>query len=143
MDRMAKKEKSCGVIAYKTLGNVNYYLLIRAYNGDVGFPKGHVEEGESEVETAIRELREETNAAAEIIDGFREVIEYTIPSKRYVTKTVVYFLGRCAEDDIIPQRREVKDALFAPYDEAMRLITFEDSRKMLTKAENLIRKISD
>lgn len=134
-----KREKSCGVIVYKNHKNVNHYLLIRAYNGDTGFPKGHVEEGESEVETAVRELREETNTAALIIPDFREEIEYVIPSKKSITKTVVYFLGECTDDNIIPQRREIKEAFFAPYDEAIKLVTFEDSKNLLKKAEAILR----
>lgn len=134
-----RREKSCGVVAYKTIDNVNYYLLIRAYNGDIGFPKGHVEAGESEAETAARELKEETNAEVEIIPGFRREMEYIIPSKKNVSKEVVYFLGRCIKDNIIPQRREVSEARFVPYDEAMRIITFEDSRRILRDAENMIR----
>ena len=52
--------KSCGFIAYKQIEGRNYYLIIKSLNGDVGFPKGHMEIGESELETAIRELKEET-----------------------------------------------------------------------------------
>ncbi len=136
-----RREKSCGVVAYKTLKNVNCYLLITAYNGDVGFPKGHVEEGESEIETAIRELKEETNVEVEIVSGFRREMEYIIPSKKNVSKEVVYFLGRCIKDNIIPQRREVSEARFVPYDEAMRIITFEDSRRILQDAEEMIRNL--
>ena len=134
-----KWEKSCGVVAYKTIDNVNYYLLIRAYNGDTGFPKGHVEQGESEEETAIRELREETNVTVEIIPGFRREMEYVIPSKKNVSKKVVYFLGKCISDKIIPQRKEISEAKFVAYDEAMKIITFEDSRRILRDAENTIR----
>ena len=131
-------EKSCGVVAYKTIDNVNYYLLIRAYNGDTGFPKGHVEAGESEIETAIRELKEETNVEVEIIPGFRREMEYAIPSKKNVSKKVVYFLGKCTSDHIIPQRREISEARFVPYDEAMEIITFEDSKRILRDAEDKI-----
>lgn len=135
-----KKEKSCGVVAYKTIDNVNYYLLIRAYNGDVGFPKGHVEAGESEIETAVRELKEETNAEVEIIPGFRREMEYVIPSKKNVSKEVVYFLGKCTYDHIIPQRKEISEARFVPYQEATEMITFEDSRRILEDAEDMIRR---
>lgn len=134
-----KWEKSCGVVAYKTTNNVNHYLLIRAFNGDIGFPKGHVEAGESETETAVRELKEETNVEVEIIPGFRREMEYAIPSKKNVSKKVVYFLGKCTSDHIIPQRSEISEARFVPYDEAMNIITFEDSRRILRDADNMIK----
>ena len=133
-----RREKSCGVVAYKTVDNVNYYLLIKAFNGDTGFPKGHVEAGESEIETAIRELKEETNVEVEIIPGFRREMEYVIPSKKNVSKTVVYFLGKCTNDHIIPQRSEISEARFVAYDEALEIITFEDSRRILRDAEDMI-----
>ena len=136
-----KWEKSCGVVAYKTIDNANYYLLIRAFNGDTGFPKGHVEQGESEEETAIRELKEETNVEVELIPGFRRETEYIIPSKKNVSKKVVYFLGKCISDKIIPQRSEISEARFVPYREAAEIITFEDSRRILRDAEDMLRGI--
>lgn len=57
-----KKEKSCGCIIYKYDKNKRMFLLIHQKHGDyIGFPKGHVELDESEIETAIREVKEETN----------------------------------------------------------------------------------
>ena len=68
--------KSCGFVAYKRIENINHYLIIQSLNGDVGFPKGHMESGESELETAIRELKEETGVDVKVIQGFRRQIEY-------------------------------------------------------------------
>ena len=136
-----RREKSCGVVAYKTVDNVNYYLLIRAFNGDTGFPKGHVEAEESEIQTAIRELKEETNVEVEIVPGFRREMEYVIPSKKNVSKKVVYFLGKCTMDHIVAQRSEISEAMFVPYDEALKIITFEDSRRILRDAEDMIKSL--
>ena len=138
-----RREKSCGVVAYKTVENVNNYLLIKGLNGDIGFPKGHVEAGESETETAIRELKEETGAEVKIIPRFRREIEYPIGHKGKIIKKVVYFLGRITSDKIVPQEKEIAEAGFLPYDEAMRVITFDDSRNILADAEALINSISD
>ena len=52
-----KYEKSCGAIIF----DKDKILVIQQKEGHWGFPKGHVEEGETEVETAIREIKEETN----------------------------------------------------------------------------------
>ena len=134
--------KSCGVIAYKTLENVNYYLIIRSNNGDFGFPKGHMELGESELETATRELLEETNAKVEIIKGFRHQIEYPIPKQRDIIKQAVYFLGRCTSDSIKPQESEVSEAVFLPYLDALTVLTFEDTKAILKSAEEFI-KVND
>ena len=131
-------EKSCGFVAYKIIENKNYYLLIRGLNGDVGFPKGHVEGDETELETAKRELKEETNIEVKAIDGFRKEIEYKIPSKKNTLKQVVYFLGECVSDKIVCQLEEITDAGFFTFDDAYKIITFDDSRKILLEAEELI-----
>lgn len=144
-DRMTKNKmkyiKSCGVVAYKTLENVNYYLIIRSINGDIGFPKGHMEIGESEIETAARELKEETNIEVRILDSFRRQIEYPLPGRIDAIKQSVYFLGECITDNIICQEGEVADAAFLPYGEALAVLTFDDTRKILREAEDFINKL--
>lgn len=130
--------KSCGSIVYKTVENTNYYLIIQSTNGDIGFPKGHMEDGETELQTAIRELKEETNVDVEIIDGFRKQIEYPLPKRPDVIKQSVYFLGRAVTDDVICQEGEVINAAFVSYDDAMRTLTFEDTRRLLEDAKTYV-----
>jgi 8-oxo-dGTP pyrophosphatase MutT (NUDIX family) len=91
-------------------------------------------------DAAVRELKEETNAEVEIIPGFRREMEYVISSKKNVSKEVIYFLGKCTYDHIIPQRKEISEARFVPYREAAEMITFEDSRRILEDAEDMIRR---
>jgi len=128
-------EKSCGFVAYKDEGGVRRYLVIRSQKGECGFPKGHMEGDETEHETAIRELKEETNAEAAIIPGFRKQIEYSFLNKPGVTKITVYFLGKCTADDIVCRAGEVAGAEFAPFDRAMQLLSFEDTRNVLKEAD--------
>ena len=52
-------EKSCGAVVFTRIDNNIKYLLIQNLEGVYGFPKGHVEDGESETQTAIREVFEE------------------------------------------------------------------------------------
>lgn len=130
--------KSCGFVAYKTLENVNYYLIIRSINGDVGFPKGHIEIGESEIETAMRELKEETNIEVKMVDGFRRQIEYPLPGLTDAIKQSVYFLGECITDNIICQEGEVAEAEFLPFSEALSALTFNDTKRILRDAEEFI-----
>ena len=54
------KEKSCGAITYKIENGIFYFLIEKMNKGHFSLPKGHVEKGESEVETAYREIKEET-----------------------------------------------------------------------------------
>lgn len=131
--------KSCGFIVYKAENNENFYLIIKSHNGDVGFPKGHMEPGENELQTAIRELKEETGMDVDTIYDFRYQIEYPLPRVPDAMKQTVYFLGKCVSDDIIIQEAEVASAEFVTYDKAIEKLTFEETKNMLKKANDLIK----
>lgn len=135
--------KSCGFVAYKQIENKNYYLIIKSLNGDVGFPKGHMETGESEFETAIRELKEETGVEVKIISDFRYQIEYPLPRVPNAIKQSVYFLGKCTSDKIVCQETEVAWAGFVSYEKALEMLTFDETKRMLTEAELFIYSIKE
>ena len=128
-------EKSCGFVTYREEDHVRLYLIIRASNGEYGFPKGHMELNETEYETAVRELKEETNVEVQVIDGFRRQIEYKLPHKANVMKQSVYFLGKCTAADIVCQADEVSEALFVPVEAALALLSFEDTKIILKEAD--------
>lgn len=70
-------EKSCGAIVYrKHHGNTEILLIKHINSGHWSFPKGHVEQGETEVETALREIKEETSLDVLIDPTFRETVTY-------------------------------------------------------------------
>ena len=130
--------KSCGFVVYKELPDTRLYLVILNSSGEYGFPKGHVEGNETEYETAIRELKEETNLEVQIIDGFRRQIEYKFPNKADVMKKSVYFLGKCIKNDIVRQESEISEAIFVPIETATKLLSFEETKKILKEAEDYI-----
>ncbi len=131
-------KKSCGFVAYKEIKNERLYLIVRTSNGEYGFPKGHVENNETEHETAIRELKEETNIEVQIIDGFRHQIEYEFPNRPDVIKISVYFLGKYIKEEIVCQESEVLEAEFLPMDKALELLSFEETRQILREADAYI-----
>ena len=67
-------EKSCGAAVFTKDNGIVNYVIVESNDGVFGFPKGHTEAGESEHETALREIFEETGLKLKIIDGFREKI---------------------------------------------------------------------
>ena len=75
---MIKREKSCGVLVLRQQEEELYVVLLRhRFGGHWSFPKGHVEAGESERQTALREVREETGLSGiKLLDGFRAEIPY-------------------------------------------------------------------
>ena len=129
-------KKSCGFVAYKEIENERLYLIVRTSNGEYGFPKGHVENNETEHETAIREIREETALCVEFVDHFREVITYS--PKPECMKDVVFFLARMSGGELTCQPEEVQEAWFAPYDEAIQSITHASDCEVLKKAEQFL-----
>lgn len=136
-----KYVKSCGFIAYKNTGNEILYLVIKSLNGDIGFPKGHTEIGESELQTAVRELKEETGIEVSTISGFRYKIEYPLGTEKNAIKQCVYFLGKVTLDSIVCQKTEVDEAKFIPYDEALDLLTFKETKDALKSADIFLKSI--
>lgn len=84
--------KSCGVLVYRDVDSVREYLLVLQSGGSWSIPKGHMEPGETETETALRELFEETGLNAKLDAGKRAVTEYALsPVGR---KQLVIFTGK-------------------------------------------------
>ncbi|MGN1000063.1 MAG: NUDIX domain-containing protein [Faecousia sp.] len=99
-------QKSCGIIPYRRNGDGREFLVLLQTNHCWSFPKGHMEAGETETETALRELLEETGLRARVISGARVVSEYAVsPVTR---KQVVLFLGEVS-GDVILQKSEIVD----------------------------------
>jgi len=134
-----KQEKSCGAVVFTRVGPEIRYVLAQSRAGHYGFPKGHVEAGETEKETALREIFEEVGLRPVLLDGFREVSEYEIPSLG-VRKQVVFFLGSYESQEILPQESELKRAVTVSFEEAMALLEHEDNKRILTSAEAFLRK---
>ena len=133
-----KHEKSCGVIVFTRTADGIRYVLAQSRAGHFGFPKGHVEPGETETETALREVYEEVHLRPTLLEGFREVSEYTVPAVG-VRKQVVFFLGCYEAQEIVPQKTELQSAPLVSYEDAMALLEHEDNRRILTKAEAFLR----
>ena len=130
---MMKFEKSCGAVIVREENGRRAYLIIRSVGGHSTLCKGHVEGNETEHETAVREIREETSLCVDFVENFREVISYS-PYEGCI-KDVVFFLARVIGGTLRCQPEEVADAAFYAYDEAMERLTHAGDREILQKAE--------
>ena len=132
-----KREKSCGAVVFTRRGDQILYVLICSRQGSYGFPKGHMERGETEQETAIREIREETGLNVTLLDGFRETDLYTLhrSGRQSAMKLVVYFLAEYADQETRPQESEVSEVVLLPLEEALERVSFESARALLRKAD--------
>lgn len=134
-----KREKSCGAVVYTLVDGKIFYLLIKSLSGVYGFPKGHVESGESEEETALREVFEEVGIKLTLDRNFRIEDEYTIPYHDGILKRVVYFLGYYSDQIIRSLETELEDAILVDYQTAIALFQHESNRWILSEADRFIR----
>lgn len=131
-------EKSCGAIVIRKYNNQFETLLIKMVKGHWSFPKGHVENNETEVETALREIKEETNLDVLIDTRFREITTYSpYPG---VLKDVIFFIAMPKTFDVVIQESEVENAQWIEINEAIAMLTYEADRKILKKAIKYIGK---
>lgn len=132
------REKSCGAVVFKKNCEVKY-LLLHYREGHWGFVKGQIEANESERETAMRELEEETGITdAEFIGDFREQIHYYFRRRgRTIYKEVAYFLVEAKEGNV-KLSYEHNEYEWLNYQEASAKLTFNNSRNVLKKAREYI-----
>ena len=131
-------EKSCGGVVYTRENNEIIYVIIQHLGGHWGFPKGHMEPGENEYATALREIREEIGVHAVLQDGFRITEEYPLPNKPGVMKQVVYFLAEYSEQEICYQKKELQTAKLLSFEEALHILTFDETKHILTEANRFL-----
>ena len=121
------KEKSCGCIIIKD----NKVLLVceKRRNNFWGFPKGHIEHDETEVETAKREVQEEVGLSVEVDESKRYEIKYIVDDR--IEKTAVFYLARAISDEITKQEVEIADVKWCEFYEALDLLTYENTKEVL------------
>ena len=132
-------EKSCGAVVYSIIDGHTEYFLVEETSGFYSFPKDHIEIGESEEQTAIREILEETGLDLKLISGFRKVSEY-VPAERPTKKRqIVYFLAENKnQESRIVRPQEVKTIKRLKLEDALHLLEYEDSRRILLEADEFI-----
>ena len=133
------EERSAGAVVYKLAGDSRLFLLLQN-DGKWDFPKGGVEKGESELQTVVREVEEETGLKdLTLVPGFRKVIEYFYRRNgKNIHKQVVYLLGITGEDKVKISFEHQGFGWF-PYQEALDKASYENSKVTLAEAEKFIR----
>lgn len=124
-----RKETSVGCIIFKD----DKVLLIFQNNTNFwGFPKGHMEKGETELETAKREVKEEIGLDVDINPKYRYVLHYVVRNE--IDKTTILYLAKPTSNEIVKQDSEIKEVKWLDFNDAIDLLTYEDSKELLKKA---------
>ena len=129
--------RSCGVVPYRWKNGYIQLLLLKQRGSAAyrwSFPKGHMEAGETEQETALREMQEECGMTAKLHPDFRTTMHYTING--WMPKEVVLFLGE-AEGETNLQAAEIESSRWVSIQEA-RVLLHPDYRPSLNETERIL-----
>jgi 8-oxo-dGTP pyrophosphatase MutT (NUDIX family) len=131
-------EKSCGAVIYSRNTELKF-LLLQYEAGHWDFVKGNVEEGETEQETVVRELREETGIIdAHFIEGFKEKITYFYKRQgSTVYKEVIFFLMETNTTNVKLSFEHINFE-WCPYEAAIQKLTFKNAKDVLQKAHEYL-----
>lgn len=111
---------------YSKIGNNTYWVI----------PKGHAEAGETPLETALRELKEETGMTPErVLDQPTFDLHYVFPyNNDQIEKTVIFFIGIITNAEVVLDQREVKEAGWFPFETAIDRLDYKDTKAVFAEA---------
>jgi 8-oxo-dGTP pyrophosphatase MutT (NUDIX family) len=131
------KDEAFGIVPIFSTESEPLFLLIQHQAGHWAFPKGHANPGETPAETAKREFEEETG-----ISDFKMLEEPSfaehysfVKQGELIEKTVVYFLGFVNSIEVNLQESEIQNSAWLAYEAAIKLITFDENRKMFERVK--------
>lgn len=101
-------------------------------------PKGHLEEGETAEQAAVREVREETGLEGAVVAPLGTIDFWFMAQERRIHKTVHHYLmamtgGVLTADDI-----EVDEVMWVPLDELEGRLSYKDERGLVAKVPGLL-----
>ena len=133
-------EKSCGAVVFCQKDNDIKYLLVCEHGGYWVFPKGHMEAGESEHETALREVKEETGLEVTFVDGFRVKDEHSLAreGRPNTIKQTVYFLAKYENQAFVPQESEIAKIVLLDFESAMATLQIDSCKHILRQAHSFL-----
>jgi 8-oxo-dGTP pyrophosphatase MutT (NUDIX family) len=139
-------EKSAGAVIFRREEGKIFYLLLRYPRGGRrkdcywDFPKGHIDKGEKIIDTAKREVAEETGLTdVSFLEGFKETFKYFFKLKEEnILKFVTFFLAE-TKTKKVKISSEHTGYIWLSYEKALKKITYENAKNILGKADNFLK----
>ena len=130
------REMSAGGVVVRGPDLVVIVPRRRAADGSrvLGLPKGHLDPGETPVEAAAREIREETGLTAELLEELGEIRYWYRRDGQAVPKSVRFFLFRYLSGDVADHDHEVEEARWIPLAQAAEELTYAGEREVVQRA---------
>ena len=139
-----ESHKCCGGIIFGKENDQIKFLIVKHKEkggGHWDFPKGHVEKGETEEETASREIYEEVGLKVKFQNNFRESISY-VDYINNVNKTVVFFLCEAVSSEVKYIFDELEDHQWLCFEDAINKLAYDNAKNLLIKANSFLETIS-
>jgi 8-oxo-dGTP pyrophosphatase MutT (NUDIX family) len=136
----ATRETSAGGVVYRIESGAPLFLLIRDSYANWGFPKGHLESGESTEDAALREVREETGLTELASCGLIDTIDWYFRFRgRLIHKSCHFYLMETSQSDTAPQHAEgITACQWVSYGEAHEAVSYANARGVLRRAREMI-----
>ena len=136
------KEISYGFVVVRRTEMGDRFLLVKQHL-NWSFPKGHIEAGEEPLVCAKRELFEETGITEiQVIPDISFYEEYVFDRNGVQTKKEnTFFLGIVHNTETIAQEGEISECRFVSYEEALKIVSFENPKRIVQEAIVALSKI--
>lgn len=134
------KQYSAGLIIYTYQQDTREYLVLQYASGHWDFPKGKLEQGETNHEAAVRELYEETGLSAQVLPDFAQSLDYYFrdyKTGQLIHKTVIFFIGYTTDKQVKLSHEHI-GYTWLPFQQAYALTTYDNAKHILQEAEKFL-----
>ncbi len=138
-----KWEFSAGGVVYRRNEEGKLEILLIRVKNRWSFPKGNIEKGEPKDQAALREVKEETGVDAEIVEYLVEVDYWYSMGLTRIHKFVYYYLMKYAGGDIVPQKEEIDEAKFIPFENVKETLSYPTDKEVFDRATKVLKKIGE
>ena len=126
-------DQSFGIVPIYRNGKEILVFILRHLSGYWGFPKGHPNPGETPLETATRELFEETQLHVEKLlsedERLQETYSFRVEGKT-IRKTVQYFIASVKTQDFVIDTKEAREGKWVDINAAPKYLTFKEAQRI-------------